>query len=187
MLGGSRGIGRTTAERLAADGAFGAIDIVVVCGAVGPLIRIVDTEPEDFDTVRGVNARSAFFALREAGRRVRDEGRIIAPSTAGTALQVTDLALYLGTKAPSSSSSASWRGSSATAMSSSTHSHPDRRTPSCCPSATATSHPPCLPSTGSEPPPTSPTSSPSSPAPTQAGSPARTSAPPAASSDPLLQ
>ncbi len=148
VLGGSRGIGRATAERLAADGAqvaltyatrsaaaddvvaaiagrggraialktdlgrvpdvvqafddteaaLGPLDVVVVCGAVGPLARVVDVEPDDFDAVFSVNARGAFFAMREAARRVRDGGRIIALSTAGTALQVTDLALYLGSK-----------------------------------------------------------------------------------------
>lgn len=148
VLGGSRGIGRATAERLAADGAqvaltyasraaaaddvvaaigargghaialkadlarvpdvvqafddteaaLGPLDIVVVCGAVGRLARVVDVEPDDFAAVFAVNARGAFFALREAARRVRDGGRIIALSTAGTALQVTDLALYLGSR-----------------------------------------------------------------------------------------
>jgi len=81
-----------------AEAALGSLDVVVICGAVGRLTRIIDTEPDDFDAVFAVNARGAFFALREAARRVRDGGRIIALSTAGTALQVTDLALYLGSK-----------------------------------------------------------------------------------------
>lgn len=145
VVGGSRGIGRAIAERLASDGArvaityatrreaaeevaatigghtpvlpldladvdavtttfaaaeraLGALDIVAVGGAVGTLQRVVDVEPPDFDTTFAVNARGTFFALREAARRVRDGGRIMAISSAGTGLPVTDLALYLGTK-----------------------------------------------------------------------------------------
>ncbi|MEV6160104.1 SDR family oxidoreductase [Nonomuraea sp. NPDC052129] len=148
VTGGSRGIGRAIAQRLAADGAsvvvnyvqderaahevvnainetggkavrvradmsrpdevsrlfdeaqaaFGRLDVVVANAATALAKPVADCVEEDFDHVFDTNTKGVFFTLQEAARRVRDGGRIIAVSTAGTRMWFTDLALYLGSK-----------------------------------------------------------------------------------------
>jgi len=83
----------------AAEDALGGLDIVVVNPGVVVIKPMVDFTEEDYDRVFGVNARGAFFALQEAARRVRDGGRILATSTGGTQMLMTQLSAYLGSKA----------------------------------------------------------------------------------------
>ena len=59
---------------------FGQPDIVASAG-VNMNKPVVETTDEDFEHIFSVNARGTFFVLREAARRVRDDGRIIAIST----------------------------------------------------------------------------------------------------------
>ncbi|GAB3433256.1 Rossmann-fold NAD(P)-binding domain-containing protein [Flindersiella endophytica] len=148
VIGGSRGVGRATVERLAASGAsvafsyvtnkdaasavveevqsaggkaiavqadlarleeihhmfdeaeseLGQLDIVVANAGVAVIKPVVDCTEADYDHIFGVNAKGTFFALREAARRVRDGGRIIAVSTGGTKMLFTGTSLYLGSK-----------------------------------------------------------------------------------------
>jgi len=82
-----------TAER-----EFGGVDVVVANAAdvvIKPFVQLTEAE---FDFLFAVNTKSAFFTLREAARRVRDGGRIIATSTGGTRMFFTETGLYLGTK-----------------------------------------------------------------------------------------
>ncbi|MBW8759547.1 MAG: SDR family oxidoreductase [Burkholderiales bacterium] len=83
----------------AAQQALGGIDIVVVNPGVVVIKPLADLTEEDYDRVFGVNARGTFFALQEAARRVRDGGRILATSTGGTRMLMTQLSAYLGSKA----------------------------------------------------------------------------------------
>jgi 3-oxoacyl-[acyl-carrier protein] reductase len=149
VTGSSRGIGRATALRLAADGAavvvnsrggsaaatdvvgaiearggraafqpadaadpagltslfdaaerhFGGIDVLVLNAAGfvrGPLAEAAD---DDYRRTFGLNARATFVALREAGRRMRDGGRIVVVSLAATRLSPPGEALYAASKA----------------------------------------------------------------------------------------
>jgi 3-oxoacyl-[acyl-carrier protein] reductase len=145
VIGGSRGMGRATVERLldagasvafsyvsrkelaeeivaAADSravairadlshlpdvrrmydeaelAFGQLDIVVANAGVAVIKPVVECTEEDYDHVFDTNTKGTFFALREAARRIRDGGRIIAVSTGGTRMLFTNTALYLGSK-----------------------------------------------------------------------------------------
>jgi 3-oxoacyl-[acyl-carrier protein] reductase len=82
----------------AAEKALGGLDIVVVNAAIAVIKPMVDLTEADFDRVFGVNAKGSFVALQEAARRVRRGGRIIATSTGGTQMLMTQTSLYLGSK-----------------------------------------------------------------------------------------
>ena len=147
ITGGSRGIGRATAERLAVDGAaviinyarneqlaheivkaistkggkavaiqadvskpaevqrlfseaekaIGGLDIVIANAGVHIEKPLIENTEEDYDYIFDINAKGVFFTLREAGRRVRDDGRIVV-STGGTKMHFANMSLYLGSK-----------------------------------------------------------------------------------------
>src|SRR6266567_7700680 len=122
VTGGSRGIGRAIAERLAAGGAqavaadlrepdaarqlfeqaeaaAGPLDILVNNAAVGTTGMIAETSDEDFDETMVANVRSPFILLREAARRLRDGGRIVNISTVNTVLNGPGMAAYAASKA----------------------------------------------------------------------------------------
>lgn len=81
-----------------AETAFGPLDIVVANASTAIIKPVVDTTEDDFDTVFGANTRGTFFTLREAARRLRDGGRIVAITTGGTRMFFTDTSIYLGSK-----------------------------------------------------------------------------------------
>jgi 3-oxoacyl-[acyl-carrier protein] reductase len=77
----------------------GRLDIVVhMPGAVlkKPLIDVTD---DDFDHLINLNARSAFFTLRAAGRHLSDGGRYVALSTTLTSIMAGPYGVYAGAKA----------------------------------------------------------------------------------------
>ncbi|MBF6171950.1 SDR family oxidoreductase [Nocardia blacklockiae] len=82
-----------------AEDEFGTLDIVVANAADVVIKPVIDCTEEEFDRLFAANAKSAFFTMQEAARRLRDGGRIIATSTGGTRMFFTETSLYLGTKA----------------------------------------------------------------------------------------
>lgn len=78
---------------------FGGIDIAV--NTVGKVLRkpIVETTEDEFDTMMAVNAKSAFFFLKEAGLHVNDNGKIITIVTSLLSAFTAGYATYAGGKA----------------------------------------------------------------------------------------
>ncbi|MFG1479999.1 SDR family oxidoreductase [Xanthobacter sp. V4C-4] len=84
----------------AAVAAFGRPDIAI--NTVGKVLKkpILDTSEAEYDEMSAVNAKSAFFFLKEAGRHVNDDGRICTLVTSLLGAFTPFYASYAGTKAP---------------------------------------------------------------------------------------
>ncbi|MFI6541163.1 SDR family oxidoreductase [Nonomuraea sp. NPDC050547] len=83
----------------AAEHQYGGLDVLVhnAAGFVrGPLTASND---DDYARVFALNTHTTFLALREAGRRMRDGGRIVYISSAATRLSPPGEALYVASKA----------------------------------------------------------------------------------------
>ncbi|MPZ47671.1 MAG: SDR family oxidoreductase [Betaproteobacteria bacterium] len=78
--------------------AFGGVDVVVANAGIMRLAPIRDMPDEDFDRMWAVNGKGSFNTLREAARRVRDGGRIIALSSSITQLRTATYGPYAATK-----------------------------------------------------------------------------------------
>ena len=80
------------------ESAFGPLDIVVANAGFALGKKAVDITEADYDAVFATNARGAFFTMQQGARRLRDGGRIIAISAAGTRTWFPGMSLYLGSK-----------------------------------------------------------------------------------------
>jgi len=83
----------------AAEREFGGVDVVISNAGIMRLALIRDMSDTDFSNMLDVNQKGSFFVLREAARRVRDQGRIIAISSSITQLRLPTYAPYAATKA----------------------------------------------------------------------------------------
>jgi 3-oxoacyl-[acyl-carrier protein] reductase len=79
--------------------AFGGVDVVVSNAGIMRLAHFRDMTDADFNRMIDVNQKGSFYALREAARRVRDGGRIIALSSSITQLRSPTYGPYAATKA----------------------------------------------------------------------------------------
>lgn len=80
------------------DRAFGGVDVVVTNAGIMNLAPFRDMTDADFSRMVDVNQKGSFFVLREAARRVRDGGRIIALSSSITLLRFPTYGPYAATK-----------------------------------------------------------------------------------------
>jgi NAD(P)-dependent dehydrogenase (short-subunit alcohol dehydrogenase family) len=89
-------------ERLFADAvaALGPIDIAV--NTVGKVLRkpITETTEEEYDSMADVNAKSAYFFIKEAGRNLNDGGKVVTIVTSLLAAFTDGYSTYAGGKAP---------------------------------------------------------------------------------------
>lgn len=83
----------------AVEARFGGIDIVI--NTAGAIIKkpVSEVSEDEFDAVSAINSKAAFFTLREAARRLRDDGRIVSVSTSLTAATTSLYGAYAGAKA----------------------------------------------------------------------------------------
>jgi NAD(P)-dependent dehydrogenase (short-subunit alcohol dehydrogenase family) len=88
-------------ETLFADAAtaMGGIDIAV--NTVGKVLKkpILDTSEAEFDAMSDVNAKTAFFFIKEAGRTLADNGKVCTLVTSLLGAYTSFYATYAGTKA----------------------------------------------------------------------------------------
>jgi 3-oxoacyl-[acyl-carrier protein] reductase len=79
----------------AAAEAFGRLDIVVANAGMEKVnIPVTDVTEEDFDLLFRVNTKGPYFVLREAARRIADNGRIITISSNTTTVPQAGVGLY---------------------------------------------------------------------------------------------
>ncbi|PJR61758.1 SDR family oxidoreductase [Raoultella sp. T31] len=89
-------------EKLFADvvASLGQPDIAI--NTVGKVLKkpMADISEAEFDEMSAVNAKSAFFFLKEAGKHVRDNGKICTLVTSLLGAYTPFYAAYAGMKAP---------------------------------------------------------------------------------------
>jgi 3-oxoacyl-[acyl-carrier protein] reductase len=82
----------------AAVAAFGGVDVLVNNAGIMKLARIADSDDALFDQQVAVNLKGSFNAMREAGRRLRDGGRIVNFSTSVVGTRLETYGVYAATK-----------------------------------------------------------------------------------------
>lgn len=83
-----------------AKAAFGQIDIAI--NTVGKVLKkpIVDVTEAEFDVMDAVNNKSAFLFLKESGKQVADNGKVVTIVTSLLGAFTPFYATYAGNKAP---------------------------------------------------------------------------------------
>lgn len=81
------------------QGTFGGLDIVVNTAGRIAKLPISDMDEGEYDALAAINSKAAFFVLREAARRLRDNGRVVSVSTSLSAATTGLYAAYAGGKA----------------------------------------------------------------------------------------
>lgn len=83
----------------AAEAAFGGIDVLVNNAGIMSLATLAQSDDELFDRQIAVNLKGSFNTMREAARRLRDDGRIINFSSSVVGLLQPTYGVYAATKA----------------------------------------------------------------------------------------
>jgi 3-oxoacyl-[acyl-carrier protein] reductase len=88
------------ARRLVADTAaqFSRVDILINNAGKFVPKSFLDTTEADFDTQMALHAKGPYFAMQEAAKVMRDQGRIVNISSAGTKLHYYGATAYLGSR-----------------------------------------------------------------------------------------
>ncbi|TWS24383.1 SDR family oxidoreductase [Tsukamurella sputi] len=80
--------------------AFGGVDVAV--NTVGKVLRkpILETTEEEYDSMLDINAKAAYFFIKEAGRTLNDDGTLITIVTALLGAFTDGYSTYAGGKSP---------------------------------------------------------------------------------------
>ncbi|SCB55933.1 3-oxoacyl-[acyl-carrier protein] reductase [Bradyrhizobium shewense] len=81
------------------ESAFGGVDVLVNNAGVMQLAAITEAEDSVFDSQIAINLKGTFNTLREATRRLRNDGRIVNLSSSQTGLLHPTYGIYAATKA----------------------------------------------------------------------------------------
>ena len=82
-----------------AEAAYGGVDVLVNNAGIMMLSPLAGADDAHFDRQIGVNLKGTFNTLREAARRLRDDGRVINFSTSVVGLKLEAYGVYAATKA----------------------------------------------------------------------------------------
>ncbi|MNK11796.1 Glucose 1-dehydrogenase 4 [compost metagenome] len=79
---------------------FGGVDIAI--NTVGMVLKkpFIETTEEEYDKMFGINSKSAYFFLQEAGKKLNDNGKICTIVTSLLAAYTGLYSTYAGAKAP---------------------------------------------------------------------------------------
>jgi 3-oxoacyl-[acyl-carrier protein] reductase len=83
----------------AAEEHFGGLDIVVSNVGIARFAPLVEFTDEDYELIFATNTRATFRTLREAAKRVRDNGRIVVISSVAAAACGPNSSVYAASKA----------------------------------------------------------------------------------------
>ena len=83
----------------AAQQQFGSLDILVNNAGTGVGGPVADTDEAAFDKVFGLNAKGTFFCMKEAAKRLNQNGRIVNISSGLVVRPMPGYSLYCGSKA----------------------------------------------------------------------------------------
>src|SRR3990167_9165125 len=88
------------ARRLVADtvAQFGRLDMLVNNAGKFVPKSLLETSEADFDALMALHAKGPYFAMQEAAKVMRDQGRIVNISSAGTKLHYYGATAYLGSR-----------------------------------------------------------------------------------------
>ena len=83
-----------------ATSALGSIDIAI--NTTGKVLRkpIADTTEDDYDAMFDINSKAAYFFIKEAGKHLADNGKIVTIVTALLAAFTDGYSTYAGGKSP---------------------------------------------------------------------------------------
>ena len=79
---------------------FGGVDILINNAGVVIKKPMAEMTEEDYDRAFGINAKAAFFTMREAAKHLRDNGRVINMGTTLLGATTGFYGVYAGSKAP---------------------------------------------------------------------------------------
>ncbi|GGC69072.1 SDR family oxidoreductase [Hoyosella rhizosphaerae] len=83
-----------------AEAALGKIDVAV--NTVGKVLRkpIVETTEDEYDSMFDINSKAAYFFIKEAGKNLADDGKVITILTSLLAAFTDGYSTYAGGKSP---------------------------------------------------------------------------------------
>lgn len=79
---------------------FGGVDIAI--NTVGRVLRkpMVETTEEEYDSMFNINSKAAYFFIKEAGKNLNDDGKVITIVTSLLAAFTDGYSTYAGAKSP---------------------------------------------------------------------------------------